>query len=253
MFVRGALPGEVVAAEVTAAKKDWARAVTVAVEEPSPERVVPPCPSRRAGCGGCGWQHLTLQAQRRARVDIVTDALRRTGGIADPVVELRWRRRCRRLPHDDPRRRHRRRHARLPRRALPRRRGRAGVPRRPPGVGRPPADAATRSRRRADAADVRGHRRPRRAAGTPRPAASRGLPDGTRLGGRAALHEDVAGHRLRVSMGSFFQSGPQAAELLVGDGAAGGARARRRRRSSSTPTPASACSPRCVTDRARRG
>jgi 23S rRNA (uracil1939-C5)-methyltransferase len=27
--------------------------------------------------------------------------------------------------------------------------------------------------------------------------------------------EDVAGHRLRVSIGSFFQSGPQAAELLV--------------------------------------
>ena len=42
-----------------------------------------------------------------------------------------------------------------------------------------------------------------------------GLPDGTLIGGRATLHEDVAGHRLRVSMGSFFQSGPQAAELLV--------------------------------------
>ena len=31
----------------------------------------------------------------------------------------------------------------------------------------------------------------------------------------AVLEEDVAGHRLRVSMASFFQSGPQAAELLV--------------------------------------
>ncbi len=42
-----------------------------------------------------------------------------------------------------------------------------------------------------------------------------GLPAGTATGSRATLHEDVAGHRLRVSMGSFFQSGPQAAELLV--------------------------------------
>ena len=54
----------------------------------SPDRLIPPCPSRRAGCGGCGWQHLTVEAQRSARVDIVADALRRTGGIAEPVVEL---------------------------------------------------------------------------------------------------------------------------------------------------------------------
>ena len=42
-----------------------------------------------------------------------------------------------------------------------------------------------------------------------------GLPPGTATGSKAALHEDVASHRLRVSMGSFFQSGPQAADLLV--------------------------------------
>ena len=42
-----------------------------------------------------------------------------------------------------------------------------------------------------------------------------GLPAGTAVGSGALLHEDVAGHRLQVSMGSFFQSGPQAAELLV--------------------------------------
>src|SRR5262245_19705238 len=86
VFVRGALPGEVVAVEITAAKKDWARADAVEVIEPSPDRVVPPCPSRRAGCGGCGWQHLTVQAQRAARVAIVADALRRTGGLGEPEV-----------------------------------------------------------------------------------------------------------------------------------------------------------------------
>ena len=42
-----------------------------------------------------------------------------------------------------------------------------------------------------------------------------GLPAATLLGTRAALREDVAGHHLRVSIGSFFQSGPQGAELLI--------------------------------------
>ncbi len=43
----------------------------------------------------------------------------------------------------------------------------------------------------------------------------KGLPDTVRTGANAALYEDVAGHRFRVSAGSFFQSGPAAAALLV--------------------------------------
>ena len=48
VFVRGALPGEVVDAEVTTEKKDWARAVTVAVER----AVARPRRRRRARRGG---------------------------------------------------------------------------------------------------------------------------------------------------------------------------------------------------------
>ena len=49
-----------------------------------------------------------------------------------------------------------------------------------------------------------------------RRATSAACPTGTAIGPAATLLEEVvAGHRLRVSMGSFFQSGPQAAELLV--------------------------------------
>jgi 23S rRNA (uracil1939-C5)-methyltransferase len=43
----------------------------------------------------------------------------------------------------------------------------------------------------------------------------KGLPDTVKAGANAALYEDVAGHRFRVSAGSFFQSGPAAAALLV--------------------------------------
>src|SRR5262245_6652044 len=86
VFVRGALPGETVVAEVTGAKQDWARGRVVEVVEPSPDRIRPPCASRRAGCGGCGWQHLSLDAQRSARVGIVADALRRIGRVDAPLV-----------------------------------------------------------------------------------------------------------------------------------------------------------------------
>jgi len=43
----------------------------------------------------------------------------------------------------------------------------------------------------------------------------RGVPPKVHIGERAWLTERVAGHELRVSAGSFFQSGAQAAELLV--------------------------------------
>jgi 23S rRNA (uracil1939-C5)-methyltransferase len=43
----------------------------------------------------------------------------------------------------------------------------------------------------------------------------KGLPDTVKTGANAALYEEVAGHRFRVSAGSFFQSGPIAAGLLV--------------------------------------
>ena len=41
------------------------------------------------------------------------------------------------------------------------------------------------------------------------------LPAAVQRGGGAAVREEVDGHWLRVSIGSFFQSGPQAAALLV--------------------------------------
>jgi 23S rRNA (uracil1939-C5)-methyltransferase len=42
-----------------------------------------------------------------------------------------------------------------------------------------------------------------------------GLPEHARVGADAVVHESVAGARLRVSAASFFQSGPEAADLLV--------------------------------------
>src|SRR5437762_264388 len=77
VFVEGALPGERVLVVTTEEKRDYLRARATDVIEASPDRVAPPCPAVAAGCGGCQWQHVSLEGQRRLKVDIVIDALRR--------------------------------------------------------------------------------------------------------------------------------------------------------------------------------
>ena len=92
VFVTGALPGERVRAVVTAERRDYARSLTVEVLDPSPDRVAPPCPELTKGCGGCQWQHVSLDGQRALKRDIVVDALRRVGRLhgpePEPTVEL---------------------------------------------------------------------------------------------------------------------------------------------------------------------
>ncbi|MEA3018734.1 MAG: hypothetical protein QOI47_258 [Actinomycetota bacterium] len=85
-FVTGALPGERVRADVTDERHDFNRAVAVEILDAAPGRVAPPCPHVARGCGGCGWQHIELSTQRALKIEIVTDALRRIGGIAEPDV-----------------------------------------------------------------------------------------------------------------------------------------------------------------------
>ena len=84
VFVRHALPGERVVAEVVEGEDDdrfW-RADAVEVLEPSPDRVTPPCPFAGPGrCGGCDWQHATPAAQRRLKADVVREQLRRLAGL----------------------------------------------------------------------------------------------------------------------------------------------------------------------------
>lgn len=88
VFVPGALPGETITVELTEEKARFARGRLVEVVEASPDRVVPPCPQVANGCGGCGWQHVAVGAQRRLKAQIVGDALERLGGLAEPHVEL---------------------------------------------------------------------------------------------------------------------------------------------------------------------
>jgi 23S rRNA (uracil1939-C5)-methyltransferase len=87
VFVRGGVPGDVVDAAVTEDKPRMLRADAVAVRTPSADRTIPPCPHAIEGCGGCSWQHLDLAGQRRWKQRMVTESLRRLGGL-DGSVEL---------------------------------------------------------------------------------------------------------------------------------------------------------------------
>jgi 23S rRNA (uracil1939-C5)-methyltransferase len=92
VFVAGALPDEQVLARIMTSRRDYARAEVVDVIAPSSLRVSPPCPELARGCGGCPWQHVNLEGQRRLKRDIVTDALKRVGRLEgihlEPTIEL---------------------------------------------------------------------------------------------------------------------------------------------------------------------
>src|SRR2546430_2677970 len=66
VFVRHALTGERVVAEVTECNRGYQRADAVEVLTPAPQRVTPPC--RYAGqCGGCDFQHVDSEHQRELK------------------------------------------------------------------------------------------------------------------------------------------------------------------------------------------
>ena len=88
VFVPAVLPGEHVRVRLVEVKRDLAKAELVEVLRPSSDRIAPPCPHVARGCGGCSWQHATTAAQLTLKQDIVREALARTGGLADAVVDL---------------------------------------------------------------------------------------------------------------------------------------------------------------------
>jgi tRNA/tmRNA/rRNA uracil-C5-methylase (TrmA/RlmC/RlmD family) len=82
IFVRHALPGERVIAQVTEVTSRFARADAIDVAQASADRVEPPCPQARpGGCGGCDWQHAALPAQRALKAAVIGQQLRRVAGL----------------------------------------------------------------------------------------------------------------------------------------------------------------------------
>lgn len=222
VFVSGAAAGEVVDVELAALRSGVARGVVTRVVEPSSDRVEPPCAQVGRGCGGCDWQHLSVEAQRVARRGIVRESLERLGRL-DPDTVARA---MSAVPDRSP---------------LPSRGVRTTVRLALDAEGRPGFRAA-----RSHDVVVTRHclvAHPAIADLVPTvllPGASevsirvgaatgeRGMwwtppevtprfrvPDDVRTGPGAVVHETVAGVTLRVSAESFFQPSLEAAEAIV--------------------------------------
>lgn len=80
VFINGALPGEVIKAEVTKAESRYIGAEIKQIEKRSPHRVDAPCPVFNI-CGGCQIQHLSYEGQLAAKEEIVREAFTRYTGL----------------------------------------------------------------------------------------------------------------------------------------------------------------------------
>jgi 23S rRNA (uracil1939-C5)-methyltransferase len=80
VFVPFVLPAERVAVSPMEQKKKFVRARVDNLLEPSPQRVLPPCPHFGV-CGGCNYQHIPYDAQLAYKAEILRETLRRIGRI----------------------------------------------------------------------------------------------------------------------------------------------------------------------------
>ncbi|MFQ5703588.1 MAG: class I SAM-dependent RNA methyltransferase [Gemmatimonadales bacterium] len=89
VFVPRTAPGDRAEIELSAKKRNFARARLVGLDSQGPDRVEPQCAHYRTDkCGGCQLQHLSTAAQLSAKSALVGDALRRIGRreVADPAI-----------------------------------------------------------------------------------------------------------------------------------------------------------------------
>jgi 23S rRNA (uracil1939-C5)-methyltransferase len=220
VFVRGAIPGDRVRVAVAEDRPTLLRGTVERVVHPSEDRVRAPCGHVADGCGGCGWQHVSVDAQRRLKVRIAEESLRRIGrleGTVDvgptlPDVAFRTTVRCLVVDGRAAFRAERSNDPVLVEHCL---------------VAHPALDELITHGRFGDAAEVTlrvgaatGERLVRLAPAVPGdvhlPADVRVVgADELTAGRRAWFTEEVGGRRFRVSADSFFQTRTDGAEALV--------------------------------------
>ena len=210
VFVDYGMPGERVVAEIDVERPHALFGRVVEVLEAAPGRVEAPC-EYFGECGGCQWQHVAYDRQLEFKRELVMEQLQRIGGFEEPIVfptvgaENPWGYRN---------------HVRFTAKS----RGEIGFVRR--GTHR-----FLRIDRCLIADDwvndaiplVQG-----RAGGLHQVAIRRGVKTGELLvhpnldhlgtsipSGQKYYHEEVLGHRFRISGASFFQTNTQQAERLI--------------------------------------
>jgi 23S rRNA (uracil1939-C5)-methyltransferase len=224
VFVPGTMPGDTVEVALVNQKKRFANARLLEVIEPAPGRRAAPCPHIPDGCGGCDWQHVSPGTQKDLRVAIVSDALRRIGRLdaelvsrvvhaGPPLIPVGYRTTVRAIVQN----------------------GRAGYRRASSHdavvvnscmVAHPLVEEILVAGRFPGATEVTvrvGANTGERLVIVEPSARGANVPDGVAVigtddleaGRQAYFHEEVAGHRFRISAQSFFQCRPDGAQVLT--------------------------------------
>ena len=78
IFVRHAIPGEKCTIQITSTGSSFNRADVISVEAQSEFRVQAPCSfAHRNGCGGCDFQHISVDHQRKLKSDVIAEQFSR--------------------------------------------------------------------------------------------------------------------------------------------------------------------------------
>lgn len=86
LFIKDALPGDVVEVRLTKVKKNYAYARLEKIIKPSPDRIEPVCPFARQ-CGGCQIQSLSYEKQLQFKQEKVFNNLKRLGNIPEELLQ----------------------------------------------------------------------------------------------------------------------------------------------------------------------
>jgi 23S rRNA (uracil1939-C5)-methyltransferase len=98
VFIDGALPFEVVSANVNRKKDNWEKATLTSIQRESAQRVTPGCPHfgmHEGACGGCKMQHLHIAAQVAVKQRALEDGLwhlgkLKAGNVMRPIEGPAW-------------------------------------------------------------------------------------------------------------------------------------------------------------------
>jgi tRNA/tmRNA/rRNA uracil-C5-methylase (TrmA/RlmC/RlmD family) len=210
IFVRHAIPGENCRIQITSTGSSFNRADVVSVEKPSEFRVQAPCSfANRNGCGGCDFQHISVDHQRKLKSDVIAEQFSRIAkmelrvDVEEVGESTHWRTRA--IATTD-------------------RNGKLGFYKSRSHSIAPVTDCIicveTMSFSEIASRDLKGDVRVEISASNTRErsialAPTRGEEKARLTEGPAVLHENVLGRALEVSQESFWQSHKKAPEVLT--------------------------------------
>lgn len=87
VFVRGAVPGDIIVAHIIKMSKRYAIATVKDIITRSPHRIESNCPVSRK-CGGCSFRDMTYDEELRYKYSRVKDAVERIGHLDVPINDV---------------------------------------------------------------------------------------------------------------------------------------------------------------------